>query len=126
MGFGKQTHLKYSTVQTNILTSAELANSSHKGSPTKTNRGVSKRTFPQFILGLSGCWVALNPPLRRYMRFKKKEIDNEDITVSYLRSLDNKAYNQLLKAVDIYREGDKEMDKFRGKNITEGTPEFME
>lgn len=60
------------------------------------------------------------------MRFKKKEIDNEGITVSYLRSLDNKAYNQLLKAVDIYREGDKEMDKFRGKNITEGTTEFME
>ena len=60
------------------------------------------------------------------MRFKRKEIDNEEIAVSYLRNLDNKAYNQLLKAVDMYREGDKEMDKFRGKNITDGSPEFLE
>ncbi len=60
------------------------------------------------------------------MRFKKKEVDSEEITVFYLRSLDNKAYTQLLKAVNIYREGDKEMDKFRGKNTTESSPEYLE
>ena len=60
------------------------------------------------------------------MRFRKKEIDNEEIAISFLRGLDKKAYTQFLKAIDIYREGDSEMDKFRGKNITGDSPEFME
>lgn len=60
------------------------------------------------------------------MRFRKKEINNEEIATSFLRSLDKKAYTQFLKAIDIYRDGDNEMDKFRGKNINGDSPEFLE
>ena len=56
--------------------------------------------------------------------FRKKVDNSEQITVSFLRSLDKRAYTQFLKAVDIYREGDAELDKYRGKNLTSG--EFME
>lgn len=57
---------------------------------------------------------------------KKKQIDTEEITIQFLRSLDKKAYTQFLKAIDIYREGDAEMDKFRGKNINGDSPDFLE
>ena len=60
------------------------------------------------------------------MLFHKKQIDNEDVAISVLRGLDKKAYTQFLKAIDIYREGDAEMDKFRGKNITGESPDFLE
>lgn len=57
---------------------------------------------------------------------KKKQIDTEEITIQFLRSLDNKAYTQFLKAIDIYRDGDNAMDKFRGKNINGDSPDFLE
>lgn len=60
------------------------------------------------------------------MSFRKHKDDSEEVTIRFLRSLDKKAYTQFLKAIDIYREGDNEMDKFRGKNITGDSPEFME
>lgn len=60
------------------------------------------------------------------MRFRKHKDDSEEVTIQFLRSLDKKAYTQFLKAIDIYRDGDNEMDKFRGKNITGDSPEFME
>lgn len=60
------------------------------------------------------------------MSFRKHKDDSEEITIQFLRSLDKKAYTQFLKAIDIYRDGDNEMDKFRGKNITGDSPEFME
>lgn len=56
--------------------------------------------------------------------FRKKVDNSEQTTVEFLRSLDKKAYIQFLKAVDIYREGDSELEKYRGKNLTSG--EFME
>lgn len=57
---------------------------------------------------------------------KKKQIDTEGITIQFLRSLDSKAYTQFLKAIDIYRDGDNAMDKFRGKNINGDSPDFLE
>lgn len=60
------------------------------------------------------------------MLFHKKKIDNENVAIQFLRGLDKKAYTQFLKAVDIYREGDDEMDKFRGKNINGNSPDFLE
>lgn len=60
------------------------------------------------------------------MRFRKHKDDSEEVTIQFLRSLDKKEYTQFLKAIDIYRDGDNEMDKFRGKNITGDSPEFME
>ena len=60
------------------------------------------------------------------MSFRKHKDDSEEVTTQFLRSLDKKAYTQFLKAIDIYRDGDNEMDKFRGKNITGDSPEFME
>lgn len=60
------------------------------------------------------------------MSFRKHKDDSEEVTIRFLRSLDKKAYTQFLKAIDIYREGDNEMDKFRGKNINGDSPEFME
>lgn len=61
------------------------------------------------------------------MRFRKhKQLDKEAIATDFLRSLDPTAYKQFLKAIKIYRDGDKEMDKFRGKNLTGDTTEYME
>ena len=60
------------------------------------------------------------------MLFHKNQTDNEDVAISFLRGLDKKAYTQFIKAIDIYREGDAEMDKFRGKNINGDSPDFLE
>ena len=60
------------------------------------------------------------------MLFHKNQTNNEDVAISFLRGLDKKAYTQFIKAIDIYREGDAEMDKFKGKNIAGDSPDFLE
>lgn len=52
--------------------------------------------------------------------------DPEMDTLEYLRSLDKKDYEKLIKKVEIYREADEAVAKLDGKKVVKKTQELLE
>lgn len=52
--------------------------------------------------------------------------DPEMDTLEYLRSLDKKDYEKLIKKVEIYREADEAAAKLDGKKVVKKTQELLE
>lgn len=52
--------------------------------------------------------------------------DPEMDTIDYLRTLDKKDYEKLIKKVEIYREADEAVAKLDGKKVTKKTQELLE
>ena len=52
--------------------------------------------------------------------------DPEMDTLEYLRSLDKKDYERLIKKVEIYREADEAAAKLDGKKVVKKTQELLE
>ena len=47
-------------------------------------------------------------------------------TIDYLRALDKKDYEKLIKKVEIYREADEAVAKLDGKKVVKKTQELLE
>lgn len=52
--------------------------------------------------------------------------DPEMDTIDYLRTLDKKDYEKLIKKVEIYREADEAVAKLDGKKVAKKTQELLE
>ena len=52
--------------------------------------------------------------------------DPEMDTIDYLRTLDKKDYEKLIKKVEIYREADEAVAKLDGKKVVKKTQELLE
>lgn len=52
--------------------------------------------------------------------------DPELDTIDYLRSLDKKDYEKLVKKVEIYREADEAVSKLDAKKVVKKTQEILE
>lgn len=52
--------------------------------------------------------------------------DPEMDTIEYLRSLDKKDYEKLIKKVEIYREADEAVAKLDSKKVVKKTQELLE
>lgn len=52
--------------------------------------------------------------------------DPELDTIDYLRALDKKDYEKLVKKVEIYREADEAVAKLDGKKVVKKTQELLE
>lgn len=52
--------------------------------------------------------------------------DPEMDTIDYLRALDKKDYEKLVKKVEIYREADEAVAKLDGKKVIKKTQELLE
>lgn len=52
--------------------------------------------------------------------------DPEMDTIDYLRALDKKDYEKLIKKVEIYREADEAVAKLDGKKVVKKTQELLE
>lgn len=52
--------------------------------------------------------------------------DPEMDTIDYLRTLDKKDYEKLIKKVEIYREADDAVAKLDGKKVVKKTQELLE
>ena len=52
--------------------------------------------------------------------------DPEMDTIDYLRTLDKKDYEKLIKKVEIYREADEAVAKLDGKKVIKKTQELLE
>ena len=52
--------------------------------------------------------------------------DPELDTIDYLRALDKKDYEKLIKKVEIYREADEAVAKLDGKKVIKKTQELLE
>lgn len=52
--------------------------------------------------------------------------DPEMDTIDYLRTLDKKDYEKLIKKVEIYREADEAVAKLDGKKVVKKTQEILE
>ena len=52
--------------------------------------------------------------------------DPEMDTIDYLRTLDKKDYEKLIKKVEIYREADEAVAKIDGKKVVKKTQELLE
>lgn len=52
--------------------------------------------------------------------------DPEMDTIDYLRTLDKKDYEKIIKKVEIYREADEAVAKLDGKKVVKKTQELLE
>ena len=52
--------------------------------------------------------------------------DEELATIDYLRSLDKKDYDKIIKKTEIYREADEAVAKLDGKKVAKKTQELLE